>query len=986
MAVAIRWILVVAACQAPTLPSSARARAPTVRAAELAATRSDVAADSLAIATFESAFAFQAFGILWTGDAPTLEERVVTVDGTMGGWHEVEIEDDFPPVSGGNASKLIIGAPAIEAQVRVSAGAAGRLPADLRIVAIDPSGGQPDPPVAAARLGRAIDPAIAPGNPLQVPVPTPPPATPFSPFAPIGTPRPTPAPSVTPAVTPLPPGVAPSAPSAPSGPPIAAPRIIARSDWGADPQYLTWTPEFAPARKFAIHHTVTSDGGNDPAAAIRAIYYYHAVTLGWGDIGYNYLIDRSGNIYEGRAGGPNVVAGHAAQYSSGADGIALLGTYQDDRPTDAMLAALVSLIAWRARAQGVDPLGSSFFVDKQVPNIFGHRDVMSTDCPGDAAYALLPTIRQRVATYLATGVLPTGPIGPITTPSPSPSVPQPRPSVSVVGARFSPTSLSAMDVVRVDITVANTGASPVTTQGPDPGAVYDEKDSYLSVGQPEQPGRIRVGVELDGGGVIDRRFRWGLGQDLGPGQTRTVTGFIRFDEPGAHTLWAGIVDEGVAWLQDRVAPTSVTVWTPGASSYAAIAAPSSTVYFPLAMRGAGGWSTRLVVASAADAPLQGSLALIAPDGATAAAVPFALQGRAAAQFDLATLTGLPDGFVGSAVVQADGPVAGVAFQERANTDRMAVEGVSHGWTTLYAPLIAKNYHGLSTGIQVQNLGSEPGSVSVTLIQDNGATWSETAVVAPLAAATFYTPANDSLPDGFVGSAVIESTDGQPMAAYVNEIRSDGVAMSYAARAGGSQAAVAPLLYRRRNGWNSGLQVQNLGAGPADVLATYMQTDGSGGPWEQRGFVGFGISATFYLPAALDLPDNLVASAIVRALEGQPLLTLAQTVNAVKKTGTAVGSSPDSASTLFVPWFTNDRDGWRSGVQVVNLLPRASPISLRFTDPRGGLVYQTDDVIPGSGARTFYSAALTGLPAGFGGSLTISAAPGSALSAVVNDVR
>ena len=76
--------------------------------------------------------------------------------------------------------------------------------------------------------------------------------------------------------------------------------IISRAAWGADENLMTWTPEYRTVRKFVVHHTATSNGDLDPAATVRAIYYYHAVTRGWGDIGYNYLIDAQGRIYEGR--------------------------------------------------------------------------------------------------------------------------------------------------------------------------------------------------------------------------------------------------------------------------------------------------------------------------------------------------------------------------------------------------------------------------------------------------------------------------------------------------------------------------------------------------------------------------------------------------------------------------------------------------------------------------------------------------------------
>ena len=92
---------------------------------------------------------------------------------------------------------------------------------------------------------------------------------------------------------------------------------------------MQWDPEYVPVKKIIVHHTVTSNSDPDPAATVRSIYYYHAVSLGWGDIGYNFLIDRQGRIYEGRYGGNAVVGGHALTWNYGSVGIAALGNYEE---------------------------------------------------------------------------------------------------------------------------------------------------------------------------------------------------------------------------------------------------------------------------------------------------------------------------------------------------------------------------------------------------------------------------------------------------------------------------------------------------------------------------------------------------------------------------------------------------------------------------------------------------------------------------------
>lgn len=86
-------------------------------------------------------------------------------------------------------------------------------------------------------------------------------------------------------------------------PGVPQPPIISRAGWGANESLVNSEPEYERPRKFVIHHTVTSNFSPDPAVAVRAVFYYHAVTLGWGDIGYNFLVDWQGNIYEGRKGG-----------------------------------------------------------------------------------------------------------------------------------------------------------------------------------------------------------------------------------------------------------------------------------------------------------------------------------------------------------------------------------------------------------------------------------------------------------------------------------------------------------------------------------------------------------------------------------------------------------------------------------------------------------------------------------------------------------
>jgi hypothetical protein len=180
-----------------------------------------------------------------------------------------------------------------------------------------------------------------------------------------------------------------------------------------------------------VHHTATDNEYADPAAEVRAIYTYHTVIQGFGDIGYHLLIDNRGQIYEGRRGreddfdrpgqreivSANVVGGHALGFNYGSAGIALLGTFIDEAPTDAAISALTLALAFEAERAGLDPTmvaemqrmrgaaPADIFWRDGLSVVCGHRDCLETECPGEQLYARLPRLRDAVAETL-------GPAGP----------------------------------------------------------------------------------------------------------------------------------------------------------------------------------------------------------------------------------------------------------------------------------------------------------------------------------------------------------------------------------------------------------------------------------------------------------------------------------------------------------------------------------------------------------------------------------------------
>lgn len=190
----------------------------------------------------------------------------------------------------------------------------------------------------------------------------------------------------------------------------SAPPIHSRAEWGADESMRRASPLYAPSVQMVfVHHTDTSNDYSEAQvpSILRSIYTYHVRANGWNDVGYNYLVDRFGQIWEGRYGGVtrNVVGAQTLGFNTGSVGIAYIGNGQANPLTDAARAALVALISWRLDLAHVDPRGTSVMTSGGNPkyaagrsvtfqNVSGHRDGTLTDCPGDAIYAQLPSIAQ----------------------------------------------------------------------------------------------------------------------------------------------------------------------------------------------------------------------------------------------------------------------------------------------------------------------------------------------------------------------------------------------------------------------------------------------------------------------------------------------------------------------------------------------------------------------------------------------------------------
>jgi hypothetical protein len=198
------------------------------------------------------------------------------------------------------------------------------------------------------------------------------------------------------------------------------PTIVPRKDWGADGCKPRTTPSYGQVKASYVHHTVNLNDytRSEAPQIVLGICRYHRNTNGWNDIGYNFLVDRFGTIYEGRAGGAEaaVIGAQAEGFNAQSTGIANIGTFSDVPQSDAALDAMARLIRWKLPLHGYPTNGSAVMesagggtnryapgTSVRVKRVLGHRDTNATECPGSALYDQLPDLRALIG-----GVAPSG--------------------------------------------------------------------------------------------------------------------------------------------------------------------------------------------------------------------------------------------------------------------------------------------------------------------------------------------------------------------------------------------------------------------------------------------------------------------------------------------------------------------------------------------------------------------------------------------------
>ena len=184
---------------------------------------------------------------------------------------------------------------------------------------------------------------------------------------------------------------------------LATPRppVVTRTEWGCPDGQITrhGTLRYTTVTHLIVHHTVNSNTSPDWPAVVRSIWSFHIFDRGYSDVGYNYLIDPDGVIYEGRSGGDNVQGAHFSGVNGGTMGVALIGTFTNGLPTLKARESLRRLLAWKADQRDLVPYTAALHASSGLPLkvIAGHRDGPGpTECPGEALYLFLPQLRVEV--------------------------------------------------------------------------------------------------------------------------------------------------------------------------------------------------------------------------------------------------------------------------------------------------------------------------------------------------------------------------------------------------------------------------------------------------------------------------------------------------------------------------------------------------------------------------------------------------------------
>lgn len=725
---------------------------------------------------------------------------------------------------------------------------------------------------------------------------------------------------------------------------LAPPRVVSRAGWGADETRRWWAPDYHVADHVALHHTGGATGGADPAAAVRAVYYYHTVVLDWGDIGYHFLVDWLGTIYEGRYGGPHVVGGHLRGRNPLVEGIAALGHYDATWPSDDLLAALAALLAWRAEVLALDPLATAPLGERPVPTLLGHRDAAPTDCPGRRLYASLGTLRRQAADLLG-------------------YVPQLAAELLAVAPGL--TTILAGEPLPVLVRLRNQGTLPLQpaagaarpaadplgplegTRGPlpPPGAVVVALGTAEEWRAAQQPPALGAAPDEDAGDYgpdapratpappLAHPYRWSLPLAVAPGASATVGVHLRLRHSGPRQLVAAIVRQDGATLAEWPAGAAVEVVPAPAAVRPALPPRFGPLVAP-APPLAAGRTTVLGLASAATSPAAARWQLgaasddalpLPPGGSARQAIAAMASDSVVAAHPLRAL-----------VVEGAVPLAGGVWWRGAGAAATGVSLLGPRAGPLALPLLPPLVDNAERWLWVYSADAQPVVLRVE--------WGPSAAGDDARQVPLGPRALVQLPVPTVAPWVqIAAEPAVPLAAVLVEEAPGGTLLWPLAAA--EHALLVPAV-GTAEGWAAEVTVANLGAGP---LAIEVRWTGYGEPpgWTERAVLPAGGVARWPAGRA-SWPFGRWGSLAVTAAE--PALAVAgRLVREGDGTALALPATPPASGALLVPLAElpglpeQRRLGLHAG-------PQGAAVTLRYRDVAGREVARAPEVLAAGAAR------------------------------------
>jgi hypothetical protein len=349
-------------------------------------------------------------GVTWKPGTKLAEDQIsvqvrTRKDGVWSGWTTADYHDEHGPDPDSTEARAVRpGTDAVvvgdvdEVQMRAETDT-GKPPADLELAVVDPGAG------AMAKQPAAIDTGDLPSSGPQT--------------------------SQVPEGAPTDSATADDAVALSAMKVSAKPTIYSRAQWGANEKLRDKSSlRYGTIKTGFIHHTVNANdySRSQVPALIRGIYAYHTQSRGWSDIGYNFLVDRFGRIWEGRYGGVDrpVVGAHTKGYNEYSFAMSAIGNFETAQPRQVMLDAYARLFAWKLSLSNIRADATRLWVkDRYLQAINGHRDVGKTACPGRYLYAKIPSVRAAAQAIQNAVQVPTDPasLPPLAPPTglPSPS-------------------------------------------------------------------------------------------------------------------------------------------------------------------------------------------------------------------------------------------------------------------------------------------------------------------------------------------------------------------------------------------------------------------------------------------------------------------------------------------------------------------------------------------------------------------------------------